>query len=122
MKNNSSYHHKYPRYGFDHNAANAWNDMEYKSWLISDEGQENPDPRRLTNFMFKYGMKNKKTGKSILSYIPDDYKKLILQWVSMTKSERKEVRKHELDAGRKITHCLHQAEIMYWKDLNNTID
>lgn len=44
--------------------------MSYETWLIADEGQEKPDPQRLTNFIFKYGIKNKKTGKSILSYIP----------------------------------------------------
>ena len=67
----------YPRYSFDRNAANAWNNMSYETWLIADEGQEKPDPQRLTNFIFKYGMKNKKTDKSILSYIPQDYMKLI---------------------------------------------
>ena len=43
----------------------------------------------------------------------------MLQWVCMTKHERKEVHKHTPNAGRKITHWLHEAEIMYWKDLNN---
>lgn len=118
MKNNS-YRHKYPRYVFDRNVANAWNDMSYETWLIADEGQERPDPQRLTNFMFKYGIRNKKTGRSILSYIPDEHRKLMLQWVAMTKCEQKEVRKYASDAGRKITHWLHEAEIMYWKDLNN---
>ena len=53
----------YPRYSFDRNAANACNDMAYEKWLIADEGQEKPDPQRLTNFIFKYGVKNKKTGE-----------------------------------------------------------
>lgn len=61
MKNNN-YRHKYPRHRFDRNAANAWNDMGYETWLIADDGQEKPDPQRLTNFIFKYGMKNKKNG------------------------------------------------------------
>ena len=107
----------YPRYSFDRNAANAWNNMSYETWLIADEGQEKPDPQRLTNFIFKYGMKNKKTGKSILSYIPQDYMKLIFLWVSLTKSERKEVRKHAPDTGQKITHWIHNAEVMNLNDL-----
>jgi hypothetical protein len=109
----------YKRYSFDRNAANAWNDIGYKTWLIADEGQKRHDPQRLTNFIFKYGMKNKKTGRSILSYIPEDYRKLIIEWVEMTNSEHKKVRKYSPDAGRKITNWLHQAEIMYWNELNN---
>lgn len=109
----------YRRYSFNRNMANSWNDESYHTWLIMDEGQERPDPQRLTNFIFKYGMKNKKTGRSILSYIPKDYRKLIIKWVRMTKSEHKEVRKYNPDAGRKITNWVHQAETMYWNELNN---
>lgn len=43
--------------------------------------------------------------------------KLIFWWVSLTKSERKEVRKHVPDIGRKITHWIHNAEVMNLNDL-----
>ncbi len=46
--------------------------------------------------------------------------KLMLRWVSMTKSERKEARKYAPDAGRKITHWLHQAEMMHFEMLNKS--
>jgi hypothetical protein len=107
----------YRKYGFDRTMANAWNNMSYETWLIADEGRERPDPQRLTNFLCKYGRKSKITGRSILSYIPEDYKKLMLEWVSMTKGERKIVRQYSPDAGKKITGWLHQAEIMYLNDI-----
>ena len=115
----SNKYSSYRKYGFDRNMANDWNYESYRYWCICDEGQEKPDPQRLTNFLFKYGINNKKTGRSILSYIPEDYRKLIFKWVRMTKSEHKEVRKHAPEAGRKITNWLHQAEIMYLNELNN---
>ena len=107
----------YRKYGFDRSMANAWNYESYRFWCLCDEGRERPDPQRLTNFLFKYGRKHKKTGRSILSYIPEDYKKLMLEFVSMTKGERKIVRQYSPDAGKKITGWLHQAEIMYLKDI-----
>lgn len=115
----------YRKYNFDRNMSNIWNDMQYDTWLIMDEGRPKPPPQRLTNFIFKYGKKHKKTGRSILSYIPEDYKRLIFEWIEMTKSEHKIVReiakknKHDYDPGKKITHWLHQAEIMYLNDMNN---
>lgn len=105
----------YRKYGFDRTMANVWNNMSYETWLIADEGRERPDPQRFTNFLCKYGRKSKITGRSILSYIPEDYKKLMLEWVPMTKGERKIVRQYSPDAGKKITGWLHQAEIMYLK-------
>lgn len=109
----------YRKYGFNRNFANRWNDMSYDTWLIMDEGQEKPDPQRLTNFLFKYGQKNKKTGRSILSYIPEDYKDLMLKWVTLTKSERKQAQSVlKENIGKKITGWLHQAEIMYLEDVN----
>ena len=111
----------YRNYKFDRNASNAWNDMQYDTWLIMDEGEPKPPPQRLTNFIFKYGMKHKKTGRSILSYIPDDYKNLLLQWVKMTKYEQKIVRGIAKDEGyninKKVIGWLHQAEIMYLQDI-----
>ncbi len=109
----------YRKYGFDRTMANNWNYESYRYWCICDEGRDKPPSQRETNFFFKYGMKNKKTGRSIWSYIPEDYKKLIIEWVRMTKSEHKEVRTYSPNAGRKITNWLHQAEIMYWYELNN---
>jgi len=109
----------YKKYGYDRNAAKVWNDHSYEYWCMCDEGQDYPDPYRLTNFLFKYGRKHKKTGKSILSYIPNDYMNLILPWIRMSKSERKKVRKYEPNAGKKIISWLHHAEIIYWDDINN---
>lgn len=113
----------YRKYGFDRNASNLWNDMQYDTWLIMDEGRPKPPPQRLTNFMFKYGMKHKKTGCSILSYIPEENRRLMFEWIEMTKAERKIVREiakqnnHDCDPGKKITHWLHQAEIMYLNEI-----
>ena len=115
----------YRNYKFDRNAANAWNDMQYDTWLIMDEGELKPPPQRLTNFLFKYGMKHKKTGRSILSYLPEDNRRLMIEWIKMTKAERNLVRtiskeNHDkYDPGRKITHWLHQAEMMYLDDIEN---
>lgn len=111
----------YRKYKIDRNAANAWNDMQYQTWLIMDEGRPKPPPQRLTNFIFKYGMKHKKTGKSILSYIPEENKDLILRWVEFTKAERKITRSYANEnIGKKITHWLHQAEIMYLEDIRKS--
>jgi len=111
----------YRKYNFNRNTANIWNDMQYDTWLIMDEGEPKPPPQRLTNFIFKYGKKHKKTNKSILSYIPDDYKNLLLQWVKMTKYEQKIVRGIAKDEGyninKKVIGWLHQAEIMYLQDI-----
>ena len=113
----SSYIHKYPRYGFDRNMANAYNYESYRYWLICDEGRLKPTPQRETNFMFKYGKIHPKTKRAILSYIPKDYRDLMYRWVAMTKHERNEVLKLAPDTGRKINHWLHQAEIMWYKDI-----
>lgn len=112
----------YRKYKIDRNAANAWNDMQYQTWLIMDEGRPKPPPQRLTNFIFKYGKKHKKTGKSILSYIPEEIKEKIFDWVEMTSSEKKNVRdiaqkEFKYNIGKKIIRWLHQAEIMYLEDL-----
>ena len=109
----------YRYYGFDRNFANSWNDMCYDTWLIADEGQEKPDPQRLTNFICKYGKRNKRTGKSILSYIPKDYRDLMFRWVSLTKAEHKQAQSvSKENINKKIIGWLHQAEIMYWNDIN----
>ena len=113
----SSYIHKYPRYGFDRNMANAYNYESYRYWLICDEGHPKPTPQRETNFMFKYGKILPKTKRAILSYIPKDYRDLMYRWVAMAKHERKEILKLAPDTGRKINHWLHQAEIMWYKDI-----
>ena len=111
----------YRKYVFNRTIANVWNDMGYETWLIADEGRERPDPQRLTNFWFKYGRNNRKTGRSILSYIPKDYRDLMLRWVALTKSERKQAQSvSKENIGKKITGWLHQAEIMYWTDVNNS--
>lgn len=109
----------YRKYGFNRAMANACNNMSYETWLIADEGRENPDPPRLTNFIFKYGQNSKITGRSILSYIPKDYKDLMFRWVALTKAERKQAQSiSKENIGKKITGWLHQAEIMYWNDIN----
>lgn len=113
----SSYIHKYPRYGFDRNMANTYNYESYRYWLICDEGRLKPTPQRETNFMFKYGKIHPKTKRAILSYIPKDYRDLMYRWVAMAKHERNEVLKLAPDTGRKINHWLHQAEIMWYKDI-----
>ena len=99
------------------NMANAYNYESYRYWLICDEGRPKPTPQRETNFMFKYGKIHPKTKHSILSYIPKDYRDLMYRWVAMTKHEHKEVLKLAPDTGRKINHWLHQAEIMWYKDI-----
>lgn len=110
----------YPYYGFNRNMANAWNDEQYRYWLICDEGRPKPPPQRETNFMFKYMMNHKRTKRSIWSYLPEDNKKIIEQWISMTKAERKVIFKYAPDAGRKINHWLHHDEDMYWRDIAKT--
>ena len=67
--------------------------------------------------MFKYGKIHPKTKRSILSYIPKDYRDLMYHWVAMTKHERKEVLKLAPDTGRTINHWLHQAELMWYTPL-----
>ena len=110
----------YRKYNFDHNMANIWNYESYRYWLICDEGRLKPPSQRETNFFFKYGRNHKKTGKSILSYIPKDYLKLMERWIALTKSERKQAQSLiDENIGKKITGWLHQAEIMYWNDINN---
>ena len=118
-KKNTSYIHPYPHFKFNRDFANKWNDMCYDTWLIMDEGQERPDPQRLTNFLCKYARKNKKTGKSIASYIPKDYWELIVKWVRMTQSERKQILQLSPDAGDKVRHWLTQAQDYYFYDLSN---
>ena len=115
----------YRKYKIDRNDANAWNDMQYQTCLIMDEGRPKPPPQRLTNFIFKYGMKHKKTGKSILSYIPEEMKEKILEWVSFTTFEKNNVRrisKQEFgyNIDKKINGWLHQAEIMYLEDIRKS--
>ena len=112
----------YRKYGFNRLFAQALNDDHYETWLIMDEGLEKPYPQRVHNFLVKYGMKNKKTNKSILSYIPKEYSDKMVDWVYMTTSEKNEVRKiakteFKYSVDKKINSWLHQAEIMYWDDI-----
>ena len=110
----------YRKYGFNRTMANDWNYEQYKWWCICDEGNPKPPSQRETNFLFKYGRNHKKTGRSILSYIPKDYRELIERWVGLTKAERKQARSATKEnIGKKITGWLHQAEIMYWRDIRN---
>ena len=110
----------YKHYRFDRNMANAWNYEQYRYWLICDEGRDKPPSQRETNFFFKYGKNHKKTGRSIISYIPKDYLELMERWIALTKSERKQAQSvTKENIGKKITGWLHQAEIMYWEDINN---
>ena len=111
----------YRKYGFNRAMANAWNDMQYETWLIMDEGRPKPPSQRETNFWFKYGRINKITGRSILSYIPKDYLSLIERWVALTKSERKQAQSvSKENIGKKITGWLHQAEVMYLEDIRKS--
>ena len=111
----------YRKYGFNRLFAQALNDDHYETWLIMDEGLEKPYPQRVHNFLVKYGMKHKKTGKSILSYIPEENKDLMLRWVEFTKAERKITQSYANEnIGKKITHWLHQAEIMYLEDIRKS--
>jgi len=99
--------------------ANDWNYEQYKWWCICDEGNPKPPSQRETNFLFKYGRNHKKTGRSILSYIPKDYRELMIRWVGLTKAERKQAQSiSKENIGKKITGWLHQAEIAYWDDIN----
>lgn len=112
----------YRKYEFNRLFAQALNDDHYETWLIMDEGLEKPYPQRVHNFLVKYGMKNKKTNKSILSYIPKEYSDKMVDWVNMTTSEKNEVRKiakteFKYSVDKKINGWLHQAEIMYWDDI-----
>jgi len=110
----------YRKYGFNRTMANDWNYEQYKWWCICDEGHPKPPSQRETNFLFKYGRNHKKTGRSILSYIPKDYRELMERWVGLTKAERKQARSvTKENIGKKITGWLHQAEIMYWRDIRN---
>ena len=110
----------YRKYGFNRTMANDWNYEQYKWWCICDEGNPKPPSQRETNFLFKYGRNHKKTGRSILSYIPKDYRELIERWVGLTKAERKQARSATKEnIGKKITGWLHQAELMYWRDIRN---
>ena len=87
-KKYSSYNH----YRFNRLFAQALNNDHYETWLIMDEGLEKPYPQRVHNFLVKYGMKNKKTNKSILSYIPKKNIDKMIEWIAMTSSEKKIVR------------------------------
>ena len=112
----------YNHYGFNRLFAQALNDDHYETWLIMDEGLEKPYPQRVHNFLVKYGMKNKKTNKSILSYIPREIQDKMIEWIAMTSAEKKHVREiakkeFNYDVGKKITGWLHQAEIMYLEDI-----
>jgi hypothetical protein len=112
----------YRKYGFNRLFAQALNDDHYETWLIMDEGLPKPYPQRVHNFLVKYGMKNKKTGKSILSYIPKEYLDKMIDWVSMTTSEKNKIRniaknKFQYNVDKKIIGWLHQAEIMYFDDI-----
>lgn len=112
----------YRKYGFNQLFAQALNDDHYETWLIMDEGLPKPYPQRVHNFLVKYEMKNKKTDKSILSYIPKEYLDKMIDWVSMTTSEKNKVRniaknEFQYNVDKKITSWLHQAEIMYWNDI-----
>ena len=112
----------YRKYGFNRLLARALNDDHYETWLIMDEGLEKPYPQRVHNFLVKYGMKNKKTNKSILSYISKEYLDKIVDWVCMTTSEKNKVRniaknEFQYNVDKKINGWLHQAEMMYWYDI-----
>ena len=112
----------YNHYRFNRLFAQALNDDHYETWLIMDEGLEKPYPQRVHNFLVKYGMKNKKTNKSILSYIPKKNVDKMIEWIAMTSSEKKNVRniaqkEFKYNIGKTITHWLHQAEIMYFEDI-----
>jgi hypothetical protein len=108
----------YRKYGFDRNMANMFNYEQYKYWCLCDEGRLKPPAFRETYFLFKYARKNKKTNKSILSYIPEVYRNLIERWVGLTKAERKQAQSiSKENINKKITGWLHQAEIMYWGDI-----
>ena len=115
----------YNHYRFNRLFAQALNDDHYETWLIMDEGLEKPYPQRVHNFLVKYGMKNKKTNKSILSYIPKKNIDKMIEWIAMTSSEKKNVRniaqkEFKYNIGKTITHWLHQAEIMYFEDIRKS--
>ena len=115
----------YNHYRFNRLFAQALNDDHYETWLIMDEGLEKPYPQRVHNFLVKYGMKNKKTNKSILSYIPKKNVDKMIEWIAMTSSEKKNVRniaqkEFKYNIGKTIIHWLHQAEIMYFEDIRKS--
>lgn len=107
----------YHKYSFDRNMANDWNYESYRYWLICDEGKPKPPTQRETNFFFKYGLNNKITGKSVLSYLSDEQIKFIEKWVAFTKSERKYILKEIPDILNIINKTMYQAKIQYWYDI-----
>lgn len=107
----------YRKYSFDRNAANDWNYESYKYWLICDEGRPKPPAQRETNFFFKYGLLNKITRKSVLSYLSKEQVKFVERWVAFTKSERKQALKEIPDILDVINKTMYQAKIQYWYDI-----
>lgn len=114
-KNTKSKKHSfYKHYKYDKLLAMKWNESAYDTWLIMDEGQERPDPMRFTNFLFKYGTPNKRTGTYVLQYIePDIKERYIYPWVKATTSERKELRKLFPLWEKVFIKTLHLAEMKY---------
>lgn len=117
FKNKQKVNYPYQKYSFDRNMANAWNDESYRYWLICDEGKQKPTTQRETNFFFKYGLKNKITGKSVLSYLSKEQVKFIEKWIAFTKSERKQVLKEMPDVLHIVNKTMYQARIQYLYDI-----
>ena len=114
-KNTKSKKHSfYKHYKYDKLLAMKWNEYTYDTWLIMDEGQPRPDPMRFTNFLFKYGTPNKRTGTCVLHYIePHIKERYIYPWVKATTSERKELRKIFPLWEKVFIKALHLAEMKY---------
>ena len=117
FKNKQKVNYPYYKYSFDKNIANDWNYESYRYWLICDEGRPKPPTQRETNFFFKYGLKNKITGRSVLSYLSKEQVKFVEKWVAFTKSERKQVLKEIPDVLHIINKTMYQAKIQYWYDI-----
>lgn len=117
FKNKQKVNYPYHKYSFDKNVANYWNYESYRYWLICDEGKPKPPAQRETNFFFKYGLNNKLTGKSVLSYLSETELKFIEGWVALTKSERKYVLKEIPDILNTINKSMHYEKIQYWYDI-----
>lgn len=117
FKNKQKVNYPYHKYSFDKNVANEWNYESYRYWLICDEGKPKPPAQRETNFFFKYGLKNKITERSVLSYLSKEQVKFVEKWVAFTKSERKQVLKEMPDVLHIINKTMYQAKIQYWYDI-----
>lgn len=122
MKRKSRKPGLYPHYRFDRHLALVLNDSHYHKWLIADEGQERPYPMRWHNFLTKYMKVNKKTKKSVLHYFSKEDWETTEQWVTATRSERKQMLKMWPKWCTLFNLILKNAILKYENDILKTKD